>query len=65
MNTLAVQTYKWSDGSWLNSKAIRSPIVGIYGDVYIYSAPNLEVHDYKITTEIANKNGHLKVVIMP
>ena len=64
MNTLAVQTYKFSDGSWLfkNDSLVSD---GIYGDVYLYSAPNLAIHDIKITSEMVNKNGHLKIVVDP
>ncbi len=43
-NILAVEVYRWSDGSYLEDQDMWR-LSGIYRDVYIYSAPKLHLRD--------------------
>ncbi len=44
-NTLAVQVYRWSDGSWLEDQDFFR-LSGIYRDVYLWAAPPQHVRDF-------------------
>ena len=44
-NLLAVEVYRWSDGSWLECQDFWR-ISGIERDVYLYSTPKLHMIDY-------------------
>ncbi len=73
-NLLAVQVFRWSDGSYLEDQD-RWRLSGIYRDVFLYSTPNLHINDYfvkadldrsytdatiNIETELKNFNGKNK-----
>jgi beta-galactosidase len=61
-NTLAVEVYKWCDGSYLEDQdAWRWS--GIYRDVYLYSTPKVHIRDFFVRSELDNnyRNGNLKV----
>lgn len=64
MNTLAVQTYALTDDSWFNSND-SVPNFGIFGDVYIYSVPNLSISDFKVDADVVSNSGQLKVSVIP
>ncbi|WP_052446622.1 glycoside hydrolase family 2 TIM barrel-domain containing protein [Candidatus Soleaferrea massiliensis] len=50
-NTLAVQVYRWSTGSYLeNQDFIR--LSGIFRDVFLYSKDEVELRDYFIKTDL-------------
>ncbi|OEU95996.1 glycoside hydrolase family 2 TIM barrel-domain containing protein [Streptomyces oceani] len=55
-NTLAVQVYRWSDGSWLEDQDMID-LSGIFRDVYLYSVPQIGVHDLTVRTELADDLG--------
>ncbi|HOI87554.1 MAG TPA: glycoside hydrolase family 2 TIM barrel-domain containing protein [Lentimicrobium sp.] len=44
-NTLSVEVYQWSDGSYLEDQDFWR-MSGIYRDVYLYSVPLLHLRDY-------------------
>lgn len=46
-NTLAVEVYRWSDGSFLECQDFWR-ISGIERDVYLYSTPKTRIRDYKV-----------------
>jgi beta-galactosidase len=45
LNTLAVEVYRWSDGSWLECQDFWR-LSGIERDVYLYSTPKTHIFDY-------------------
>ena len=50
-NTLAVQVFRWSDGSYLEDQDMWR-LSGIYRDVYLFSTPNVHVRDFFVRTEL-------------
>lgn len=46
-NTIALQVYRWSDGSYLECQDMWR-ISGIERDVYLYSTPKIDVRDFKV-----------------
>lgn len=63
-NLVALEVYRWSDGSYLECQDMWR-ISGIERDVYLYSTPELDVRDFKIsaTLDKAYKNGLLDIHI--
>ena len=50
-NTLAVQVYRWSDGSYLEDQDFWR-LSGIYRDVCLTSMPHVHVRDFALQTEL-------------
>ena len=50
-NTLAVEVYHWSDGSWLEDQDMID-LSGIFRDVYLYSTPTVHVRDFRVRTDL-------------
>ena len=50
-NTLAVQVYKYSDGTYLEDQDFWR-LAGIFRDVYLMATPNVHIRDYYITTDL-------------
>ncbi len=50
-NVLAVQVYRWSDGSYLEDQDFWR-LSGIYRDVYLWATPALHVRDVFVRTEL-------------
>lgn len=50
-NTIAVEVYKWSDGSYLEDQDMFR-MGGIHRSVYLYASPKLHIRDYTIRTEL-------------
>ncbi|MDW7695772.1 glycoside hydrolase family 2 TIM barrel-domain containing protein [Flammeovirgaceae bacterium SG7u.111] len=50
-NTLAVEVYRWSDGSFLECQDFWR-ISGIERDVYLYSTPKVRVQDFKVIASL-------------
>ncbi len=61
-NTLAVEVYRWSDGSWLECQDFWR-ISGIERDVYLYSTPKAHIFDFFANPALADnyQNGILTV----
>lgn len=61
-NTVAVEVYRWSDGSYLEDQDMFR-LSGIFRDVYMVAVPKLHVRDVILTTEFGNslQNANLKV----
>ncbi|MCG6187582.1 glycoside hydrolase family 2 TIM barrel-domain containing protein [Maribellus maritimus] len=61
-NTLALEVYRWSDGSYLEAQDFWR-ISGIERDVYLYSAPKVRIRDFfaKADLDSEYKNGILKL----
>lgn len=50
-NTLAVEVYRWSDGSWLEDQDMID-LSGIFRDVYLYSIPPVHLQDLHVHTAL-------------
>ncbi len=48
-NTLAVEVYRWSDGSYLEDQDMFR-MSGIHRDVYLYAAPKLHIRDFHLSS---------------
>ncbi len=61
-NSLAVEVYRWSDGSFLECQDFWR-ISGIKRDVYLYSTPQTRIRDYKVDAglDASYTNGILQV----
>lgn len=52
-NTLAVEVYRWSDGSYLEDQDFIR-FSGIFRDVSIWAEPTRPIRDYFVTTDVAD-----------
>ena len=52
-NTLAVQVFRWSDGSYLECQDMFR-MSGIFRDVYLYNVPLASVRDHYITSRFSD-----------
>lgn len=61
-NSLAVEVYRWSDGSFLECQDFWR-ISGIKRDVYLYSTPMTRIRDYKAEAGLENdyRDGTLEL----
>jgi len=61
-NILAVEVYRWSDGSYLECQDFWR-FSGIYRDVYLYSTPKVHLKDFFVRAELDSnyENGLLKI----
>jgi beta-galactosidase len=51
LNTLAVEVYRWSDGSYLEDQDFWR-LSGIYRDVYLMARPAMHIRDFFVTTHL-------------
>lgn len=61
-NSLAVEVYRWSDGSYLEDQDMWR-MSGIQRDVFLYSVPQTHVADYHVESGLDKRyrNGNLNV----
>ncbi len=61
-NLLAVEVYRWSDGSYLEDQDFWR-LSGIYRDVYLYSTPLVHLRDFFVKADLVDdyRNGYLSV----
>lgn len=61
-NSLAVQVFNWSDGSYLEDQDFWR-FSGIYRDVYLYALPKTHIWDFAICAELDDdlRDGGLKM----
>ncbi|MHA0856130.1 glycoside hydrolase family 2 TIM barrel-domain containing protein [Paenibacillus sp. CMAA1364] len=50
-NTLAVEVYRWSDGSWLEDQDFVR-LSGIIRDVYLVNTPPVHIRDFTVVTDL-------------
>ena len=50
-NTLAVEVYRWCDGSYLEDQD-GWRMAGIYRDTYLFSTPDLHIRDFFVTADL-------------
>lgn len=62
-NQLAVEVYRWSDGSYLECQDFWR-LSGIYRDVYLYSTPEVYIRDFDALPRLDSQyqDGNLKVI---
>ncbi len=56
-NKLAVEVYRWSDGSYLEDQDMWR-FSGIYRDVYLYSTPKVHIRDFFAQCELDENYKH-------
>ncbi len=63
-NTLAVQVFRWSDGSYLECQDFWR-ISGIERDVYLFSTPRVHIRDFFVKAPLVNnyRDGDLTVEV--
>ncbi len=63
-NVLAVEVYRWSDGSYLECQDFWR-LAGIERDVYLTAAPKVHIRDYEVRAglDASYKNGRLEVAV--
>ena len=63
-NLLAVEVHKFCDGTWFEDQDMLYD-GGIFRDVYLYSAPLVQISDYAVETDLDNefKNADLKLSV--
>lgn len=61
-NRLAVQVFRWSDGSYLECQDMFR-MSGIFRDVYLYNIPQVGIRDHYITSQLFDnrRNARLQV----
>ena len=61
-NALAVEVYRWSDGSYLEDQD-KWRLSGIFRDVYLYARPRVHIRDYFARASLAPdyRDGRLRV----
>jgi len=62
INILAVEVYRWSDGSYLEDQDMWR-FSGIYREVYLFSTPKLHIRDFLIHSDFDSnyKNSELTI----
>lgn len=63
-NLLAVEVYRWSDGSYLEDQDFWR-LSGIFRDVYLFSTGSLHIRDFWAVTDLdeAYRDGKLKIEV--
>ncbi len=56
-NTLAVEVYRWSDGSYLEDQDFWH-LSGIFRDVFLFAAGDLHIEDFWIRTDLDERYKH-------
>ena len=61
-NKLAVQVFRWSDGSYLECQDMFR-MSGIFRDVYLYNVPKTSVRDHYITSKLSDDRWNAEMNI--
>jgi beta-galactosidase len=61
-NTLAIQVYKYSDGTYLEDQDFWR-LSGIFRDVYLMATPAVHIRDYYITTDLDSQYRDANLMI--
>ena len=63
-NTLAVEVYRWSDGSYLEDQDMWR-LSGIYRNVYLFAAPQVHIRDFAVRTDLDDDYADATLMIRP
>lgn len=63
-NTLALQVYRWSDGSYLEDQD-HWRLSGIHREVYLTAAPKVQLYDFFVQTELDENYRDATLKIRP
>jgi beta-galactosidase len=63
-NTLAVEVYRWSDGSYLEDQDMWR-LSGIYRNVYLFAAPKVHIRDFFVRTDLDENYTDATLMIRP
>lgn len=63
-NVLAVEVYRWSDGSYLEDQDMWR-LSGIYRDVFLYSTAQVRIADFGVRTQLDTEYRNAEVLIKP
>jgi len=63
-NTLAIEVYRWSDGSYLEDQDMWR-LSGIYRNVYLFSTPKVHIADFFVRCDLDEKYEDGIVMIRP
>jgi beta-galactosidase len=63
-NTIAVQVYRWCDGSYLEDQDMWR-LSGIFRDVYLLARPRVSLRDFAIRTDLDDSSGNATLRIEP
>jgi beta-galactosidase len=61
-NQLAVQVFRWNDGSWLEDQDFWR-LSGIFRDVYLWSTDQLHIRDFQVTTAVDERYSSSALLI--
>ncbi len=63
-NTLAVEVYRWCDGSYLEDQDFWR-LSGIFRHVYLFATPDLHIRDFRVVTDLDDRyeNATLKLTV--
>ncbi len=63
-NLLAVQVFRWSDGSYLEDQDTWR-LSGVYRDVFLYSTPSVHISDFAVRTELDDDYRDATLLVRP
>jgi beta-galactosidase len=63
-NILAVEVYRWSDGSYLEDQDMWR-LSGIYRSVYLFATPKVHIRDFFVRTELDDDYTDATLMIRP
>ena len=63
-NTLAVEVYRFSDGSYLEDQDMWR-LAGIYRNVYLFSTPQVHIRDFAVRTDFDDSYTDATLMVRP
>ena len=63
-NILAVEVYRWSDGSYLEDQDMWR-LSGIYRNVYLFATPQVHIRDFFVRTDLDDRYIDATLMIRP
>jgi beta-galactosidase len=63
-NTLALEVYRWSDGSYLEDQDMWR-LSGIYRDVFLFSTPNAHIRDFQVSSNLDPQYRDAELSVTP
>jgi len=63
-NTLAVEVYRWSDGSYLEDQDMWR-LSGIYRRVYLLATPKVHIRDFFVRTDLDERHTDATLMVRP